>query len=154
MNIVIKKTDQYEQVAQIAESCRDYFETGMRQLLADIKTHLLFGAFIGEKLVGFITYRENNKYVVEISWLAVLPEYRSMGIGTKLVMETLEDLRHEHQVCEVKTLADTHPDLGYSKTRNFYKKLGFIPLEIITPYPGWGIDNPCQIFIKFLVESL
>lgn len=41
-------------------------------------------------------------------------------------------------------------DPGYAKTRNFYKKLGFTSLEIIHPYPGWGDDNPCQIFVKFL----
>jgi hypothetical protein len=55
-----------------------------------------------------------------------------------------------YKICEVKTLADTHQDPGYSKTRNFYKKLGFVPLEIIHPYPGWGEDNPCQIFVKCL----
>lgn len=150
MNVVIKKTDQYEKAAQIAEACRNYFKTGMQQLSKDIRTHLLYGAFIREKLVGFITYKENNENVIEISWLAVLPEYRNTGTGTELVVKTLEDLRRKYQVCEVKTLAETHPDLGYAKTRNFYKKLGFIPLEIITPYPGWSDDSPCQIFIKFL----
>lgn len=31
-----------------------------------------------------------------------------------------------------------------------YKKLGFIPLETISPYKDWGKDNPCQIFVKIL----
>lgn len=150
MNIIIRKTDDYEKVTQVAQACRNYFETGISHLLKDIKTHLLYGAFIEEEIVGFITYKENNEDVIEISWLAVLPEYRNEGIGTQLVLKTLDDLGHKYRVCEVKTLAETHPDVGYAKTRNFYKQLGFISLEIIYPYPGWDKDSPCQIFIKFL----
>jgi ribosomal protein S18 acetylase RimI-like enzyme len=150
MNITIKKTEQYEKATNVAEACRDFFETGMEQLTKDIRSHFLYGAFIEEELAGFITYKESNEDVIEITWLAVLPKYRNMGIGTKLVKQTLEDLKRKYKVCEVKTLAETHPDPGYVKTRSFYKKLGFVSLEIITPYPGWSDDNPCQIFIRFL----
>ena len=50
-----------------------------------------------------------------------------------------------YRVCYVKTLAETHKDKGYARTRNFYKALGFNTLEIIYPYPGWDGFNPCQI---------
>lgn len=150
MKILVKKTKEHEKVIQVAEASRNYFKTGVQQLLKDIKSHLLYGAFIEEKIVGFITYKEHNKDVIEISWLAVLPEYRNDGVGTQLVLKTLDDLRYTYQVCKVKTLAEIHPDAGYAKTRNFYKKLGFISLEIINPYPGWDENNPCEIFIKFL----
>ena len=150
MKIVVIKTKQYEKAMQIADSTRDYFETGMQQLAKDIKLHFLYGAFVKEKIVGFITYNKINMNTIEISWLAVLPKYRNKGIGAELVRQTLDRLKKEYQVCEVKTLAETHPDLGYARTRNFYKKLGFISLKIIDPYPAWGKDNPCQIFIKKL----
>ena len=50
----------------------------------------------------------------------------------------------------MKILSEIDPDSQFAKTRNFYKKLGFIPLETISPYPGWGKENPCQIFVKVL----
>jgi len=146
-DIVIKQTDQYEKVSEIAQKTRDYFETGIDQLLKDIRTHRLYGAFIGEEIVGFVTYKKNSDDGIEISWLAVLPDYRDQGIGTTLVNQTLEILKHEYHVCEVKTLAQTHPDPGYARTRNFYTKLGFVSVDILQSYPGWG-DNPCQIFKK------
>ena len=150
MDMIIKRTKEYEKAIQVAKMCEDCFETGMQQLIKDIRLHLLYGAFIKEELVGFVTYKENNEDVIETSWLAVSPEQRGKGIGTKLIMETRKELKRKYKICEVKTLAETHMDAGYAKTRNFYKKLGFISLEIISPYPGWGVDNPCQIFVKFL----
>lgn len=101
-------------------------------------------------MIGFVTYKENSKDVIEITWLAVMPKYRNKGIGSKLVLESLKLLNGAYKICEVKTLAQTHKDKGYEKTRNFYKKLGFVSLEKIHPYPGWDKDNPCQIFVKSL----
>ena len=150
MDITIKETKHFEEADAIAKSSHDYFETGFEQLIKDVRSHILYGAFIGEKMVGFITYKIVSEGVVEISWLAVAPECRQKGIGTKLVTDTLKNLKTKYQMCEVKTLAETHPDLGYAKTRNFYKKLGFVSLEIIDPYPAWGKNNPCQIFVKAL----
>lgn len=152
MNISIKKTKDSTSALKVAESSKSYFPTGFEKLKKDLKKHLLFGAFIDNKIVGFITYKENNPDVIEISWLAVTPKHRNKGVGTKLVNESLKKLK-KYKVCEVKTLAETHKDLGYARTRNFYKKLNFISLEIIYPYPGWDDESPCQIFVKFLNQS-
>lgn len=150
MNVIVSKTDDYEGVLKVAKSSKRYFETGFEQLEKDIRNHLLFGAYLENKVVGFVTYKENSEDVVEISWLAVLPKYRNKGVGSKLVLESLKLLKGGCKICEVKTLAETHKDPGYAKTRNFYKELGFISLEVIYPYPGWDKDSPCQIFVKFL----
>jgi ribosomal protein S18 acetylase RimI-like enzyme len=154
MNIIVKKTKDSASILTIAESSKSYFQTGFGNLKKDLKKHILFGAYINNKMVGFITFKENNPDVLEISWLAVTPKYRNKGIGTKLVNKSLGKLKSKYKVCEVKTLAETHKDPGYARTRNFYKKLGFISLEIIYPYPGWNNESPCQIFIKFLNRSL
>lgn len=148
MTVFIKKTKDYKSALRVAENSRNYFETGFEDLKRDLKEHLLYGAYIGNKMVGFITYKENNKDVIEISWLAVISSKRNLGIGSKLVKESLMRLGGSYKVCEVKTLAETHPDPGYAKTRKFYSKLGFVSLEIINPYPGWDNDSPCQIFVK------
>ena len=54
---------------------------------------------------------------------------------------------HGQTFITVKTLADTHPDEGYARTRAFHMKLGFIPLEVL---PLWGEDNPCLLMAKML----
>lgn len=150
MDIVVKNTKDIDSALRVAESSRDYFETRFETLKEDLKNHILFGAFLDNKMIGFVTYNEHNPEVVEISWLAVTPEYRNKGIGSKLVIDSLDKIKLQYKICEVKTLAETHQDPGYAKTRNFYKKLGFTSLEIISPYPGWGDNNPCQIFVKFI----
>lgn len=150
MEVEIKKTTDHQTAFEVVKSSKDYFESSLPKIRKELKVHLLYGAFVNDKLVGFVTYKETNKDAVEMSWIAVSPKYRNNGIGTKLVTETLDILKNKYKVCMVKTLAETRKDEGYAKTRNFYKKLGFVSLEIIDPYPGWGEGNPCQIFIKFL----
>lgn len=148
MDINIKKTSDATTALKIAKNSKDYFETGFEDLKRDLKKHSLYGAYLGDKMVGFITFKKNGPDVIEISWLAVNPPHRKQGIGSKLVNDSLNKIGGKYKICEVKALAETHPDKGYAKTRKFYKRLGFIPLEIIQPYPGWDNNNPCQIFVK------
>ena len=150
MNLIIKKTDDYETAFKIAKQLPDFFnKKGLEQIKKDTKSHILFGAFLNDILVAFVTYNEINQFVVEMSWLAVSPDHQAKGIGTKLIEETLSQLGKTYKVCEVKTLAKTDLNEPYEKTRKFYEKLAFMPLDIIDPYPGWE-DNPCQIYIKFI----
>lgn len=112
----------------------------------DLDNHELYGAFMGNCLVGFITFRKADIASTEISWLAVKTEYQNQGIGSKLVKDSLSIFSNNgYKICYVKTLAETAKDDGYFRTRVFYKKLGFNTLEIISPYPGWTKENPCQI---------
>lgn len=47
---------------------------------------------------------------------------------------------------EVKTLAPSHPDRNYAKTRAFYQRVGFRPLEELPEL--WGEANPCLLMVK------
>lgn len=51
---------------------------------------------------------------------------------------------------EVKTLGASHPDPGYARTRHFYQRLGFLPLE---ETDLWGADTPCLIMVKPLTAG-
>ena len=144
----IRKSKDAEEAFLIASKLPDFFnEDGLRKIKEDTKNHILYGAYLEGNMVGFVTYVEINSDAVEMSWLGVLPEKQKNGIGKKLVTQSLREMSSTYKVCEVKTLSETDPYEPYKNTRAFYKCLGFIPIETIHPYPGWG-DNPCQIFIK------
>ena len=151
-NTIIKKTNQREAALELAKELPDYFnEQGLKSLTKDLESQELYGAFIDKKMIGFMTFRKADLAALEITWLAINPKYQNQGIGTKLVRETLNLFSNKgYKICYVKTLAETAEDDGYSKTRAFYKKLGFNTLEIISPYPGWTKENPCQILASSL----
>ena len=48
----------------------------------------------------------------------------------------------------VKTISNTDPDVNYTKTRAFYKKIGFKELVALTEM--MDKNNPCLIMIKYL----
>ncbi len=96
-------------------------------------------------------FRKADIASLEISWLAVMDKYQNQGIGSRLVKDSLNLFSNiGYKICYVKTLAETIKDDDYSKTRSFYKKLGFNTLEIISPYPKWTKENPCQILATTL----
>lgn len=146
----IRKSVDAEKAFGIAKKLPEFFdEGGLRKIEEETRVHTLYGAYSGEEMVGFVTYKEINSDTIEMTWLGVIPEQQGNGVGTKLVNESLDDMSSKYKVCEVKTLSETDPYEPYKKTRIFYKSLGFVPIETIDPYPGWG-DNPCQIFVKFI----
>jgi N-acetylglutamate synthase-like GNAT family acetyltransferase len=151
MEIEIKKTIEFEKAFLIAQSLPEYFnEGGLNQIKEDLPIQIVFGAYEDDNLLAFISYNEINEQTVELSWLAVKEDKQRKGVGTKLVRESLKEIGQAYDLCQVKTLAETVEDEGYARTRNFYNKLGFIPIEIIDPFPGWDAGNPCQIMVKFL----
>jgi len=151
MNIQINKILAYTDALNIAKKNSHFFNpSGLKMMVEDFKTGILFGAYYEQNLVGFIYFKEINDQVIELGWMAVELKLQGRGIGTLLVNEGLKLISNKYIICEMKTLSEIDPDPGYTRTRNFYKKLGFIPLETVTPYKDWGKDNPCQFFIKIL----
>lgn len=109
-----------------------------------------YAAYVSGKPVGFISVKTNNIYTSEVYVIGMLKEYHSNGIGREL-LKTAEKRLIENQVkfLMVKTLGESHPDKNYKKTRKFYERVGFYPLEEIKEI--WGEENPCLIMIKNLV---
>lgn len=152
MNIKIRKTNEAQKAYEIAITLPEYFNTaGLKSIGRDTKNHILFGAYLENEMIGFVTYKEINNEVIEMTWLGVLPSFQGKKYGKTLIEKSLAEFSQKYKICEVKTLSDSDNYEPYKKTRAFYKSLGFIPIETISPYPGWG-DNPCQIFVKFLTR--
>lgn len=89
----------------------------------DEKGHLL--AYVEDKLVGECSGVVYPRNVAEAGLcafvdLSVLPEYRRMSIGTKLIEKAIEYLRHRH-VTEVQVEVPA----VCNGSRQFYEKLGF-----------------------------
>lgn len=49
---------------------------------------------------------------------------------------------------QVKTLGASSPDPNYDRTRHFYQKMGFLPLE---ETDLWDEQTPCLIMVMPLV---
>jgi len=98
--------------------------------------------------VGVLLVARHFPESAEIYLLAVEPALHRQGIGRALV-ETLEaDLLADGvEFLQVKTLGPSHPDACYERTRQFYTRMGFRPLEEI---PDFWPGNPCLIMVKVL----
>lgn len=71
------------------------------------------------------------------------------GVGTAMIEAITEDvLARGVKLLEVKTLGPSKDDPNYARTRHFYEKMGFLPLE---ETDLWGADTPCLILVEPLV---
>lgn len=107
-----------------------------------------FIAYADDRAVGFLALREHSPHAAEIYVMAVLPEYHHQGVGRALVEAAQTHLRGRgFEYLQVKTLAASHPDAGYSHTRAFYHALGFRDLEVFPDL--WSPSNPClQLILR------
>lgn len=99
--------------------------------------------------LGFISINKHNKYTAEVHVMGVLPNYHGKKIGAELICVAEESLVAQgFKFLTVKTLSEKRPDVNYDKTRQFYLKYGFIPIEEFKTL--WGEHNPCLMLIKSL----
>lgn len=152
MEILAGSEDYIEACIQIAKLLPKHFTDLARITMKDdLENEFFYVAKDNDKVVGFCCVKIKYKSVGEILWLAVVPNKQNLGIGTALIEYISNKFRQQDIVLlEVKTLADDSEYPPYELTRKFFKKMGFIHLETINPYPGWGPDNPCAIYIKKL----
>lgn len=107
----------------------------------------LYAVMTKDKIIGFIALKIHNPYTVEIYTLAILQEYHKKGIGKDLIKVCEHDYKVKgYQFLTVKTLDESAAYEPYDYTRLFYKKYGFIPLEVFHTY--WDKDNPCLFLLK------
>ena len=124
-------------------------EDAIKEYILGVRDKVFFVAYIGDIPIGFISIKDHNEFTSEIYVLGVLRELHGRGIGKKLIKAAEDTLIQQNKkILLVKTLGESHPDENYKKTREFYKAVGFYPLEEFTEI--WGKENPCLLMAKAL----
>lgn len=108
-----------------------------------------FAAFKDDIPIGFVALKIHNQYTADIFNLGVLETYHRQGIG-RLLIEAAEHycIKSGYVFLTVKTLDSSAEYEPYERTRAFYRKMGFIPLEVLTTF--WNEENPCLFMAKYL----
>lgn len=103
------------------------------------------------RVVGVTLVDRHFPHVVEIHLIVVDRAVHGSGVGSAMLGAIEADARRRGvKLLEVKTLGPSHPAVGHARTRHFYEKWGFLPLE---ETDLWGEANPCLIMMKPLVGS-
>ncbi len=126
-------------------------EEATNHYIKTVKDQVFFAAYDNDDIVGFYSLREENADTIDMYVLGIKKKYHGQGYGTKLQERVFKyALEHKYQYAMVLTLSKSHSDIGYSKTRDFYHKMGFI--DIYESNKIWDEHNPTQIMIKRLGE--
>ncbi|HCU32232.1 MAG TPA: hypothetical protein DF364_00075 [Ruminococcaceae bacterium] len=106
-----------------------------------------FAVFDGDAPVAFAAIKVHNPYTADIYNIGVLEEYHHQGLGHQLITAILNWCRKEEFVfLTVKTLDESAEYPPYDSTRAFYRKEGFLPLEVFSTF--WDEDNPCLFLAR------
>lgn len=125
----------------IEEAKANYIEAS-RDL--DFLVLSLFGVSI-----GFCALKYHYEKTCELYVLGIAPEFHGMGFGIFFFNEIFRYCRSKGmEFVTVKTLSERHPDRNYRKTREFYLKMGFTPLEELPEL--WDERNPCLFMVRDL----
>ena len=135
---------------RILRSLPDWFGIG-DSIVGYVRDIQVMATWVGEsdgEIVGVLTVRRHNEFTSEIEVMGVVEKLHGQGCGRQLV-EHVEGILRSRAIefLSVKTLAPSHPDKHYERTRGFYRRLGFRPLE---ENSLWGGANPCLIMVKHL----
>jgi GNAT superfamily N-acetyltransferase len=102
--------------------------------------------------IGFIALKFQTAVAADAYVLGVAKEWHRRGVGKALFAAAEKlSLARGAKFMTVKTIASSHPDPNYARTRLFYEAIGFEPLEV---FPSlWGSHNPCLMMLKLLDPS-
>lgn len=139
-------------VERLLRSLPDWFgiEESIVQYVGDataIPTYLALDAAT-EDVLGALLLSRHFPGCAEIHLLAVDPLHHRRGIGSALIRHAEDMSRADGvRILEVKTQGPSMPDENYAETLQFYRSMGFEPVEEI--HGLWG-DIPCLLLVKSL----
>ena len=151
--VIIKEVTRYEKKAryanEILRALPEWFgiEKSIVNYVKEVQEVPFFVALYADETVGFLAVKIHNEFTAEVFVMGVLKEYHGQKIG-KMLLESCEEYCQKRKIefLTVKTLDDSNTDKNYAKTRGFYLKMGFKPLEVFPLL--WDNDNPCLFMAK------
>lgn len=131
-----------EAVERLIRALPDWFgiEESTQEYVESARTLPTVLALDGDAVVGALLWRRHYPESAEIHLMAVDRTYHRTGIGTALLDRAEAELRADGvRYLHVKTFGPSRPKDAYSKTRWFYVRRGFVPLqEMLDVWP----ENP------------
>jgi len=127
-------------------------EESLLEYIENVKQKMFYAAYDGENVVGFICIKYHNQYTADIHLIGMLKQYHRRGIGKELVAVAEKKLvENGYKMFMVKTLGESADYEFYNRTREFYRSVGFYPLEEFKEI--WDEENPCLIMAKSLKRT-
>jgi ribosomal protein S18 acetylase RimI-like enzyme len=120
------ESDDYDQLINIAKALPEWFtKNGIGKMEIDLRYQTGFVALSGSEIVGFLSF-----FTIEgegqIGWLGVNPEFHRKGIGRTLLNKVISELKEAGiKTLQVYTLGDSVDYEPYTRTRAFYRSVGF-----------------------------
>ena len=136
---------------KILRALPDWFgiEASLIQYVNDANTMPTIIVKDDDDVVGFLTIKKHFSETAEIHCMGILPQYHRKGIGKLLIKELENNLKNDgFKMLQVKTISEESACKFYARTREFYKSVGFIPLEVFPKL--WDESNPCLQLVKQL----
>lgn len=153
--IKIKKTIDKDVISkttlEIMNSLRKWFNP-LEDIVKKSSEHRnmpFYTAYNGNEVIGFIALKIHNDCTVEIYNMGVKVEYHNQGIGGRLLTSVECYCKDNgYKFITIKTLDSSTDYEPYEKTRKFYFKNEYYPLEVFPLY--WNKDNPCLFLAKYI----
>lgn len=133
----------------------DWFgiEEAIQKYVQTAKEHRFYAVYEENQVIGFASVVNHNESTAEIHVMGILSTFHSQGVGTLLINAIAADCQKTgHRLLMVKTLGGSSPDPYYQRTRSFYEKVGFLPLEEMKEI--WGTKSPCLLMVKILDKPI
>jgi GNAT superfamily N-acetyltransferase len=126
---------------------------GLPEAIADyaraVEELPMFGFSVNGEIVGFLSLKSHTPVAAEAYVLGVKKPWQRQGAGKRLFEAAETSCRATGvKFLTVKTLAPSHPDPFYARTRAFYEAIGFLPSEIFPTL--WSYHDPCLLMVKAL----
>lgn len=97
------------------------------------------------RVIGVTLVDRDFPVSADIHFMVVDRAWHGRGVGSAMLRAVASASRADGvRLLQVKTLGPSHSDAGYARTRHFYEKCGFLPLE---ETDLWGKDNPCLFMV-------
>lgn len=151
---IVQVTDESEKaqvVADILADLPDWFglPESTKEYIDDAKKIPLWLAKNSSDSIGFITLGATSEDTAEIHCMGVKKAFHGCGIGSILYHNLENFAKEKYQFIQVKTV-DQGRYKEYDQTIAFYKKMGFVKLEVFPTL--WDEWNPCLVMVKSLKE--